>query len=394
MEASLNLCAGELIEVLSKEEILATLDQNGCYESVPFMPEMFQYCGRRIRVYKRAHKTCDYITHTGLGRGLPNAVHLEGSRCDGSAHGTCQAQCMIYWKEVWLKRVLQTEAAEEPQVPRAVAAPSANGRAKCSELTVLAACTSTEPGSPEPIYRCQATQVPTFSKPLAWWDIRHYVEDYRSGNVRSIGEMLPRFIYRTYDNLINLGIGLGPLLRWLYDVFQKWHGGIPYPAREGTIPAGAKTPTCTIGIQPGEYVRVKSYKEILKTLDATQKNRGMAFGAEMAPHCGKVFRVLSRVNRIVDEKTGKMLQMKNPCIVLEGSVCTAVYNKNTIFCPKATYAYWREIWLERTDDLPALMHSENRGDRACPNGNPGGGCDSAIQIERCAEESGQTVRKR
>src|SRR4051812_36337111 len=88
----LNLCAGELIEVLSKEEVLATLDENGRHENVPFMPEMFRYCGQRLRVYKRAHKTCDFVTNTGI-RSLPDTVHLQGSRCDGSGHGGCQAQC-------------------------------------------------------------------------------------------------------------------------------------------------------------------------------------------------------------------------------------------------------------------------------------------------------------
>ena len=32
-------------------------------------------------------------------------------------------------------------------------------------------------------YICQATQLPYFTTPLAWWDIRQYVEDYVSGNV-------------------------------------------------------------------------------------------------------------------------------------------------------------------------------------------------------------------
>ena len=35
---------------------------------------------------------------------MRNAVHLE-ERCDGQAHGGCQAGCLVYWKEAWLKRV-------------------------------------------------------------------------------------------------------------------------------------------------------------------------------------------------------------------------------------------------------------------------------------------------
>jgi hypothetical protein len=37
MKTGLNLRAGELVEVLSKEQILATLDSNGRYEGLPFM---------------------------------------------------------------------------------------------------------------------------------------------------------------------------------------------------------------------------------------------------------------------------------------------------------------------------------------------------------------------
>ena len=57
--ASMPLSVGDWVEVRSKEEILATLDKNGRLEEMPFMPQMFQYCGQRFQVHKRAHKTCD-----------------------------------------------------------------------------------------------------------------------------------------------------------------------------------------------------------------------------------------------------------------------------------------------------------------------------------------------
>ena len=44
------LCAGDWVEVRSKEEILRTLDKNGRLEDMPFMPQMFEYCGKRFRV--------------------------------------------------------------------------------------------------------------------------------------------------------------------------------------------------------------------------------------------------------------------------------------------------------------------------------------------------------
>jgi len=261
---------------------------------------------------------------------------------------------MIFWKEAWLKRVPDEINPEKSHVTSLRGgSPQTRSDGKCSEKMVLAACTATQLGHADPTYICQATLLPNFTQPLSWRDIRQYIEDYQSGNVKSFRRMLPRFIYRTYVNLIDLGIGWGPILRWLYDLFQKFRGGIPYPARSGNIVVGSKTPMHTIDLQPGELVRVKSYEEILKTLDTATKNRGMAFSAEMVPYCGKIFRVRSRVTRIINEQTGKMLHLKNPCIILEGVTCQALYNKNMLFCPRATYPYWREIWLEQvTDSMP------------------------------------------
>ena len=88
-----NLRIGEVVEVRSEEEILATLDENGELDGLPFMPEMLAWCGRRVRVHKLALKLCDTIDWTGIYR-MRDAVHLEASRCDGQAHGGCQAGCM------------------------------------------------------------------------------------------------------------------------------------------------------------------------------------------------------------------------------------------------------------------------------------------------------------
>src|ERR1700690_4405052 len=95
------LSVGDWVEVRSKEEILRTLDADGQLDGMPFMPEMFAFCGKRLQVYKRAHKTCDTVFPV-RGRRVDQAVHLD-TRCDGSAHDGCQAGCLIFWKEAWLK---------------------------------------------------------------------------------------------------------------------------------------------------------------------------------------------------------------------------------------------------------------------------------------------------
>ena len=96
-------------------------------------------------------------------------------------------------------------------------------------------------------------------------------------------------------------------------------------------------------------MRVKPYSEIVKTLNESQRNRGMWFDNEMLPYCGGTFRVLSRVERIIDERTGEMLPMKSECIILDGVVCQAACSRLRLFCPRQLYPFWREIWLERVD---------------------------------------------
>ena len=63
-ETTLDLRVGDIVEVRSQSEILATLDENGELDSLPFMPEMLRYCGQRLPVYKVAHKTCDTLTRS------------------------------------------------------------------------------------------------------------------------------------------------------------------------------------------------------------------------------------------------------------------------------------------------------------------------------------------
>jgi hypothetical protein len=340
MMNTMKLHAGQWVEVRSKEEILRTLDKKGQLEGMPFMPQMFQYCGQRLRVYKRAHKTCDTVNDY-KGRKVNQAVHLEGVRCDGLAYGGCQAACLIFWKEAWLKGVA------EPGSPVVEPEKATGTESGCREEDVLA---GTKPEASQdaanPAYVCQATQVPAATLPLDPWEVGQYVEDLASGNV-SVSRMARGFLYMGYHSLCNAGLKLGRPLRWFYDFFQGLWGGIPYPRRHGKLAAGVRTPEVNLNLQPGDWVRVKSYREILATCDPLNKNRGLTFDAEMVPYCGRTFRVLTRVKRILNEKTGRLMELKNSCIILEGVVCEARYSECRLFCPREIYSYWREIWLEK-----------------------------------------------
>lgn len=342
----MQLRAGDWVEVRSKDEIFRTLDRQGRLDTLPFMPEMLRYCGQRFQVVKRAHKTCD--PPSGLqARRMPNAVHLTGVRCDGDGHGGCQAGCLIFWKEDWLKKV---ESDGRPS-PSASATPRASNRAGesagCTEADVFAAVyrtTATPDG--DPLYACQSTELFAATSPLPWWHLQQYVEDVRSGNVR-VRELATALVFFIYHEITQAGIGLGSAMRWAYDTFQKIRGGSPYPWRKGTIPKGMRTPSAKLDLQVGEPVKVRTYAEILETLDQDWRNRGMYFDGELVPFCEGNYEVLSRVEQIIDEKTGRMTRLKNDAIILKDVACEARYAKCRRFCSRAIYPYWREIWLER-----------------------------------------------
>jgi hypothetical protein len=345
MKQNARLCAGELVEVLSKSEILSTLDKNGQLEGLPFMPEMFAYCGQRLRVSKRAHKTCDPSLGTA-GRKLPNSVHLENVRCDGLAHDGCEAGCLIFWKEAWLRRV--TGDVNSP----AIRSTSSTGKGACTEQDVIKG-TKAPPSDPatQPLYVCQNTHLKYATTHLPWWDFRQFGEHYTSGNVK-LSELTAGFVFFLWHSLTHAGLGIGSAMLWIYDSFQRIRGGSPYPWRAGAIPKGAPTPSQKLDLEPGEMVRVKPYSEIIETLDEKWHNRGMYFDGEMVPFTEGNFKVAKRVRRIIDERTGKMLNIKSDAIILENVACQARYSTCRRFCPRAIFPYWREIWLERVGSSP------------------------------------------
>lgn len=346
----LGLNAGDWVMVRSKEEILSTLDSNARLEELPFMPQMLTYCGQKLQVRKRAHKVCDTVNETGA-RKLSNSVVLSDLRCDGQTYGGCEMRCSIIWKESWLKRIegASPRSCDEAGEPFYQANRANDSGSERSESIVLEGTRAKqkEAESGEPIYVCQATQLPYATQPLPRWSLGQYIEDYKSGNVR-VFDIISSLSALAFSQLAESGLGFGAALRWAYDTFQKLRGGTPYPFRRGHIPKNARTPTSNQSIQVGDLVCIKGYDEILETVDEDLRNRGMSFHAEMATHCGSSFRVSQRLRKIMDEKTGKLRVLKNECLVLEGVECIGMYAK-PIYCPRSSYLYWRELWLEPVD---------------------------------------------
>lgn len=324
----LNLRAGDWVEVRTADEILATLDDAQSLEGLPFMPEMLRHCGKRFRVSKSAHKTCDTI-ETYTIRRMANAVHLEDLRCGGEAHGGCQAGCLLFWKEAWLKCV-----SGPPDSVSSSSGSSITGTSLDVAKHVLATLErgirpAVGQGGSER-YRCQTTELlkaTTEVRRRDRWDPRFYLKDLTSGNVTTL-------------TFVRYGV-----LAAFNAFFQRWRGR-RYPYLAGL--AGQKTPSESLNLQPGDLVQVRSKEEIMTTLNSGLRNRGLSFDVEMLRFCDDgTFRVLRRVEQIINEKTGEMMKLPGACVILDGVTCSGNLSTCRMFCPRSVYPYWREVWLRR-----------------------------------------------
>jgi len=331
IKGGLGLRVGEWVQVREPGEIFATLDETHALHGLPFMPEMLQYCGRRFRVEKSAHKTCDTINNYTIRR-MENAVHLEGLRCGGEAHGGCQAACLLFWKDAWLKRVTGSHSAQP--------APSARS-SQPEDVDALQRSTRVNGSHADGLehYRCQATDLLKATSEVRRrdrWDPRFYVKDLTTGNVK-----IWSFVF----------YGLFAA----FNAFMLHWRGRRYPHLRGL--SGQKTPQVILNLKPGDLVRVRTKDEIMATLNVGMKNRGLWFDVEMLPFCDGVFKVLRRVDRIINEKTGAMMQLPGPCVILDGVTCGGNLSHCRMFCPRAIYPYWREAWLQNAG---APSHANNR----------------------------------
>jgi hypothetical protein len=63
------------------------------------------------------------------------------------------------------------------------------------------------------------------------------------------------------------------------------------------------------------------------------------------------------VERIINERDGKMINLSRDCIILEGAYCRGEYSHKRLFCPRSLYPFWREIWLTRVPNATAKSPS-------------------------------------
>lgn len=302
---AITLFPGDLVEVKSPDEILATLDTDGTTDGLPFMPEMIEHCGKRFRVSVRVVKICT----SGAGSSMrafrnDDVVFLDGLRCSGAEHDGCQKNCTIFWRQAWLRKV---------------DADAVSSGAALDDRERLRTRLKTVHGPSA--YFCQASELLKAAEPLSRRErFTKCFSDIRARNC-SVAEMARR------------------IATWLF-----WRG------RRSLLGAYARgsnksTPTESLNLQPGELVEIKPMPSIIRTLNEKAYNRGLWFSPDMRLLCGKRRRVERRIDRIIVDGTGEMRRLRNT-VYLEGSMCGCPH---VAFggCSRGEFVYWREIWLRR-----------------------------------------------
>jgi hypothetical protein len=317
-QTDIKLRAGDWVEVRSPSEIAETLDGDGTLDGLPFMPEMMEFCGRRLRVNRLAEKTC--VEYSGYRYNMRefrrnNVVILEVPRCSGAAHDGCQRACTLFWKTAWLKKSTNEHAS----------APIDSFGEQTLRLVLK---TMTAPGR----YFCQSTQLDKATEALP--RIRVILKclyDIRSGSRRLLE--MPRLI-------------LVPLFRYL----------TRYRFPRPLVGSLKQTPVRDLKLQSGEWVQVRSEEDILQTLDKLGRNRGLVCDRGFTQYAGRRFRVRSRLDRMISEATGEMRPMEST-VILEGLNCICWW-RHPGGCPREDFMYWREIWLEHAGNTVPASRDE------------------------------------
>jgi hypothetical protein len=260
------------------------------------MPEMVPSIGKDFRVWRRIEQTCMEMGG-GKIRRLEDTVALAGLRCDGSAHDGCARSCLLFWKEQWLKPAIGLKRA--PDSPEATLKLLERLRTRDGER-----------------YVCQSTEMYKATKAYAPLDVRRF-----------------------YLGALYRGNGLKDILDFaVWPVVEKFKR-LVMGRIKGTL---KKTPAVSLNLEPGDLVEVKSLDEIKATLNAESKTRGLTFERLMLPFVGRRFIVKRRVERMIDEETGRMKELKDT-VALEGVTCDG--HTRLGGCPREVYHFWREAWL-------------------------------------------------
>jgi hypothetical protein len=110
----LDLQAGDLVRIKSKQEIVATLDKDNKNRGLFFDHEMARYCGRVARVQGRVTKLIEE-SNGEMIEIKSDCILLEGVFCTADYHLFCTRAIHSYWRELWLEKIEDPDV--EPTTP-------------------------------------------------------------------------------------------------------------------------------------------------------------------------------------------------------------------------------------------------------------------------------------
>lgn len=277
--------------------VVATLDERGTTEGLPFMPEMISLCGQY-----GVRRPADRVCLNGF-RKLDRVFHLDPLRCTGTAHDDCEAGCLLFWHERWLEMAER----QTPGIPTVAPSEMKNATETLHTLSVDASTGK---------YVCQATTVGQLGTELPLPGPQHLIPEFLHGRM---GLREARLLFIWLGNY---------LLMWIHArIFRKNRSS----SKE------------SLDLQVGDMVRVRSRLEILRTLGPGGCHYGLRVVPDMLRYCGKVYRVAGRVGRLIEPELGTMRQMSNECILLEGVTCSG----GRSLCSRREMFFWRDAWLSR-----------------------------------------------
>jgi len=166
------------------------------------------------------------------------------------------------------------------------------------------------------------------------------------------------------ENLPDAGNGLGATDRWRLRAASA-AGGLVRKAkrilqdprrllvkvglRRTPEPVGATAPIVPppLHLVPGQRVRVKTLEQIRSTLDAVGDCEGLGFMPVQEAFCGREFVVRKRIERFFDERTRRMLRLRNT-VILDGVFCEPPTTSAVDYagCQRTCFLFWKEAWLE------------------------------------------------
>lgn len=124
--------------------------------------------------------------------------------------------------------------------------------------------------------------------------------------------------------------------------FAAWSRLEPQRSPPGSVKTARNPEAVSSNVQAGDWVRVKSWPEIAKTLDSKGRHRGLIWMDSMDRFCGGEHRVLKVVNTLHLEESGEYRTLKNT-VLLENVFCDG---EDFYGCDRTCFHFWREVWLD------------------------------------------------